>query len=77
MTWDQFEYHDKPCWLLDVKGYYTCLAEHMDRMFLNGFLVQEHRRMVLTDADPASLLDQFDNYVPPEVDKWIEKKKGL
>jgi len=77
LTWNQLGYHAKPCGLLDVKGYYTCLAEHMDRMVVNGFLVQEHRGMVLTDSDPAGLLDQFKTYDPPHVDKWIEKKKGL
>lgn len=77
LTWNQLGYHAKPCGLLDVKGYYTCLAEHMDRMVLNGFLVQEHRRMVLTDATPSGLLDQFETYDPPQVDKWIDKKKGL
>jgi uncharacterized protein (TIGR00730 family) len=77
LTWNQLGYHAKPCGLLDVKGFYTCLADHMDRMVNQGFLVPEHRRMVLTDADPAGLLDQFETYVPPQVDKWIEKKRGL
>lgn len=77
LTWNQLGYHAKPCGLLDVKGYYACLAEHLDRMVLNGFLVQEHRGMVLTDATPDGLLDQFETYVPPQVDKWIDKKKGL
>lgn len=77
LTWNQLGYHAKPCGLLDVKGYYACLAEHMDRMVDQGFLVPEHRRMILTDSDPAALLDQFATYVPPRVDKWIERKKGL
>ncbi|MBC15584.1 MAG: TIGR00730 family Rossman fold protein [Desulfovibrio sp.] len=77
LTWNQLGYHAKPCGLLDVNGYYTCLAEHMDRMVNQGFLVPEHRRMVLTDSIPSGLLDQFETYDPPQVDKWIEKKKGL
>jgi len=77
LTWNQLGYHAKPCGLLDVKGYYAALAEHLDRMVLNGFLVQEHRGMVLTDASPGGLLDQFETYVPPQVDKWIDRKKGL
>jgi len=77
LTWNQLGYHAKPCGLLDVKGYYACLAEHMDRMVHEGFLVQEHRRMVLTGSDPADLLDRFETYAPPQVDKWIERKKGL
>ncbi|HKI81020.1 MAG TPA: TIGR00730 family Rossman fold protein [Pseudodesulfovibrio sp.] len=77
LTWNQIGYHAKPCGLLDVNGYYTCLAEHMDRMVLQGFLLQEHRGMVLTDASPSGLLDQFETYDPPKVDKWINMKKGL
>ncbi|BCS90071.1 TIGR00730 family Rossman fold protein [Pseudodesulfovibrio sediminis] len=77
LTWSQLGYHTKPCGLLDVKGYYSYLAEHMDRMVQNGFLMQEHRAMALTDATPNGLLDQFETYDPPKVDKWIEKKKGL
>jgi uncharacterized protein (TIGR00730 family) len=77
LTWNQLGYHAKPCGLLDVKGYYACLAEHMDRMVDQGFLVPEHRRMILTGSDPATLLDRFETYVPPQVDKWIERKKGL
>jgi len=77
LTWNQLGYHAKPCGLLDVNGFYTCLADHMDRMVNQGFLVPEHRRMVLTDATPGGLLDQFETYVPPKVDKWIEKKRGL
>ena len=77
LTWNQLGYHAKPCGLLDVKGYYACLADHMDRMVTEGFLVPAHRRMVLTGSDPAALLDQFETYDPPKVDKWIEKKKGL
>jgi hypothetical protein len=34
-------------------------------------------RMVLNDASPSGLLDQFEAYDPPKLDKWFEKKKGL
>lgn len=77
LTWNQLGYHAKPCGLLDVNGYYTCLADHMDRMVDEGFLVRDHRRMVMSSGDPAELLNLFATYVPPVVDKWIDKKKGL
>lgn len=77
LTWNQPGYHAKPCGLLDVKGYYACLADHMDRMVDQGFLVHEHRSMVMTSGNPGELIDQFEGYVPPQVDKWIDKKKGL
>ena len=77
LTWNQIGYHAKPCGLLDVNGYYACLTDHMDRMVTEGFLVGDHRRMVLTSPDPAALIDMFTDYDPPRVDKWIEMKKGL
>jgi hypothetical protein len=77
LTWNQLGYHSKPCGLLDVKGYYSELAGFLDKVVEEGFLVSEHRGMVLTDASPGGLLDKFDGYVPPQVDKWIDKKKGL
>lgn len=33
--------------------------------------------MVLTDSTPDGLLDQFETYDPPPVDRWIERKKRL
>lgn len=77
LTWNQLGYHAKPCGLLDVNGYYSELSTFLDKVVQEGFLVDEHRGMVLTDASPGGLLDQFETYVPPQVDKWIEKKKGL
>ncbi|WP_319542591.1 hypothetical protein [uncultured Pseudodesulfovibrio sp.] len=42
-----------------------------------GVGIPEHRKMVLSASVPATLLDQFETYDPPQVDKWIAKKKGL
>jgi len=77
LTWNQIGYHAKPCGLLDVSGYYKCMTDHLDRMVEEGFVVPEHRRMVMTSPNPGDLLDMFSNYDPPRVEKWIEKKKGL
>ncbi|WP_419785192.1 TIGR00730 family Rossman fold protein [Pseudodesulfovibrio sp.] len=77
LTWGQLGYHSKPCGLLDVNGYYACLADHMDRMVKEGFLLADHRSMVLTSSDPADLLDRFATYEPPHVEKWIEKMERL
>ncbi len=77
LTWNQLGYHAKPCGLLDVNGYYSCLADHMDRMVDEGFVVPEHRKMVMASSSPSELLDLFAVYDPPQVDKWIDKKKGL
>ncbi|WP_245628688.1 hypothetical protein [Salidesulfovibrio brasiliensis] len=31
----------------------------------------------LRPPKPGGLLDQFETYATPQVDKWIERKKGL
>jgi hypothetical protein len=77
LTLHQIGFHAKPCGLLDVNGYYPCLAEHMDRMVEEGFLMADHRRMVLTSPDPGELIDLFAEYDPQYVDEWVELKKGL
>jgi hypothetical protein len=37
-----------------------------------AFIQPEHRAMVLVEKEPASLLDKFDAYVPPDADmaRW-------
>jgi hypothetical protein len=32
---------------------------------------REHRDMLLVDNDPGQLLDRFEAYRPPVVEKWI------
>ena len=71
LTWAQLGLHGKPCGMLDVAGYYAPLATFFDHAVEEGFLRQEHRDMVLLDADPARLLDQMASWRPPTVPKWI------
>jgi uncharacterized protein (TIGR00730 family) len=54
ITWGQLRFHDKPCGLLNVKGY----------------LRREHRNMLLVDSDPAGIVQQFERYTAPHVEKW-------
>lgn len=77
LTWNQIGYHEKPCGLLNIEGYYTKLASFLDDVVDHGFLVGEHRNMVLAATSAEELLEQFTAYDPPEVEKWIERKKGL
>jgi len=77
LTWNQIGYHEKPCGLLNINGYYAKLASFLDDVVNQGFLVQDHRNMVLTGITPGELLKQFTDYEAPEVEKWIELKKRL
>ena len=69
-TWGQLQFHDKPCGLLNVDGYFDHLLAWLDHASREGFLRRENRDMILVDEDPAGLVQQFERYAAPSVEKW-------
>lgn len=74
VTWAQLGIHQKGCALLNVNGYYDPLLAMTDRAVAEGFLPAAHRDMLLTESDPARLLDRLKEYVAPEVGKWVSRE---
>ena len=72
VTWAQLGIHRKPCGLLNVAGYFNPILSYLDQAERLKFLQSEHRAMILSDADPARLLDGFASYTPPDADmaRW-------
>jgi hypothetical protein len=70
VTWGQLRFHDKPCGLLNVNGYFDHLLAYLDHARQERFLKPENRRMLLSDADPAALVRSFERYEAPKVEKW-------
>ncbi len=70
LTWGQLQFHDKPCGLLNVDGYFNSLLDYLDHAVEEGFLRAENRAMLLCDGSAAGLLQQFAQYSPPRVEKW-------
>ncbi len=70
VTWGQLRFHDKPCGLLNVDGYFDHLLAWFDHTNREGFLRTENREMLLVDTDPAGLVQQFERYAAPHVEKW-------
>ena len=73
LTWSQLGLQRKPCGLLDVDGYYSPLLSFFDQAVTERFVATEHRDLVLADTDPASLLDALAAWIPPTVDKWLDR----
>ena len=71
LTWTQLGIQRKACALLNVSGYYDAFLEFADRAVSEGFLRDVNRDLLLSDDDPARLLDRLARYSPPVVDKWI------
>ena len=73
VTWAQIGLHRKPCGLLNVAGYYDPLLALLDHAVAERFVRPEHRRIVVTDTDPARLLDTLQTYRTPLVEKWLDR----
>ena len=70
VTWGQLRFHEKPCGVLNVKGYFDRLLAYLDHAQAEGFLKAENRAMLLADDTATGLLQQFEAYRSPTVEKW-------
>jgi hypothetical protein len=69
LTWAQLGLHTKPCGLLNVCQYYAKLIDFLDHAVGEQFVRPEYRAMVLVDENPDGLLQKFEAYEPPRIDK--------
>jgi uncharacterized protein (TIGR00730 family) len=73
LTWAQLGIHAKPCAILDVDGYFDPLRAFLDGAVSAGFVHPAHRDMLITDDDPARLLDRLAAWTPVGVSKWLDR----
>jgi uncharacterized protein (TIGR00730 family) len=71
LTWGQLRFHDKPCGVLNVLGYFDRLLAYLDHASAEGFLRAENRAMLMSEDDAAALIRRFERYTAPHVEKWI------
>ena len=74
LTWAQLGLNMKPCGLLNAKEYFNGLLSFLDHSMAEGFIRQEHRDMLLVTATPEDMLDRFESYRAPDVEKWVAVK---
>ncbi|MBU4316872.1 MAG: TIGR00730 family Rossman fold protein [Proteobacteria bacterium] len=74
VTWAQLGMHGKPCGLLNVAGYFRMLVEFLEHAVQERLIRAEHRSMILMDENPRALLEKFDSYQPPVVEKWMDRR---
>jgi len=77
ITWAQLGVHSKPAGFLNVNGYYDGLQAFLDHMVKEGFVKVEHRSMVMVEVLIPHLLDRFEHFQSPQVNKRISPEKPL
>ncbi|MGP6190177.1 MAG: TIGR00730 family Rossman fold protein [Vulcanimicrobiaceae bacterium] len=59
ITWRQLGFHEKPCGLLNVEGYFDRLIAFMDDAVDNGFVHPPDRAALVESCDAAALIDKL------------------
>lgn len=68
-TWAQLGYHEKPCALLNVDGFYDGLTGFLDDVVDEAFVKEAHRGMLIVERDVDALLAALAGYRAPRVSK--------
>lgn len=74
-TWAQLGLHENPCGVLNIDGYYDPLIALFDTMERQGFLIPEHRAMLIVESDPDRLLERFVTYEAPRVKTYMDRSQ--
>jgi len=70
-TWAQLGFHQKPCGVLNVAGYYDALISFLDHSAAEQFVKPQVRDMLIVESDPHRLLARYGQYQAPAVRRWL------
>ncbi len=76
LTWRQLGIGNKPCAFLDVAGYWSPIAQMMDRMVADRFLHPDQRHDLWIGDDIDEMLRWMTTYEPVQATKWLNEKRG-
>ena len=74
LTWAQLGFHQKPCGVLNVEGYYDHLIAFLEHAVDQEYLKSQHFGMLQTATEPDALLELLSRYQAPVDGKWITRK---
>jgi len=75
LTWSQLGFHQKPCGLLNVDGFFDPLLALFDHAEREKFISRKNRARVLVEVQPEPLLDLLAAYRPPAVEPLISREQ--
>lgn len=71
-TWTQLGFHEKPCGLLNMGGFYDKLYSFLVQMQEQGFLSSYHLESLLIDSNPEILIQKLSEQKVEYKPKWIK-----
>eukprot|EP00898_Chlorokybus_atmophyticus_P004170 jgi/Chlat1/4754/Chrsp308S04729 len=78
MTWSQLGIHAKPLGILNVAGFFDHLLAFLKHATDEGFIREQHRRVLVAHDNPADLLDALQAYEPApalvQPDRWQQQQ---
>jgi uncharacterized protein (TIGR00730 family) len=69
LTWAQLGFHEKPCGILNVAGFYDQLLSFLDNATEQQFMHESHRQLLMADTDPTALLKKLLAFEPERKSK--------
>lgn len=76
LTWSQLGIHQKPCGLLNVRGYYDGLLGFLNLAVSEQFIRSRHRQLLITDSAAEPLLNVMAAYQSPIEHRWLEANQA-
>lgn len=74
LTWVQIGLHKKPIALLNTNHYFDPLLNLIDHALQEGFIYNEHRRILVSADSPAGVLEGLARFVLPQgLDRWVNR----
>lgn len=75
-TWLQLGFHDKPCGVLNVAGFFNHLQAFLQTVTENQFLLESHHSALLVETDAQTLLKRMADFRsnPPPLAPKIDQE---
>jgi uncharacterized protein (TIGR00730 family) len=75
LSWAQLGMHNKPCGLINVRGYYESIVQFLDQAVEQDFLKAKHRALLIVEAAPGRLLDRFEQFITRQPAQRFDRTK--
>lgn len=73
ITWTQLGIHEKPCGMLNHRGFFDDLVTFIDKTTSAGFIKPAHRDTVVVERDGAAMLKSLRAWEPARIPKIVDR----